>query len=79
MKQELPLVTPAGLCPGNGSLEWQTTGGGCRLESLELVEADPAPLQRLLDAVGYKARVRAGERSMRLELQCPKGRVTFTL
>jgi hypothetical protein len=56
-----------------------TSPGGCRLESLELVEADPAPLQRLLDAVGYKARVRAGERSMRLELQCPKGRVTFTL
>jgi len=56
-----------------------TSPGGCRLESLELVEPDPAPLQRLLDAAGYKASVRPGERSMRLALECPKGRVSFRL
>ena len=45
----------------------------------ELVEPGPAPLQRLLDAAGYKASVRPGNRSMRLALQCPKGPATFTL
>jgi len=56
-----------------------TSPGGCRLESFELADPHPEALRRLFDAVGYKAVLRAGERAMRLELQCPKGTVSFSL
>lgn len=56
-----------------------TSPVGCQLDSFELVEPQPAPLQRLFDAVGYKASLRAGDRSMRLTLACGKGKVSFAL
>jgi hypothetical protein len=54
-----------------------TSPAGCRLEGVELAEPEPAQLQRLFDAVGFRAALRAGERSMRLTLDCPKGPVSF--
>lgn len=55
-----------------------TSPAGCRLEGLELVEPEPTRLRRLFDAVGYKPNLRAGERAMRVTLECPKGRVSFS-
>ncbi len=65
---------------GPGTAHPSTTSpGGCRLGTLELAEPHPEQLQRLFDAVGYKAALRAGERGLRLTLQCPKGAVSFAL
>lgn len=52
---------------------------GCQLGSLELADPEPAALQRFFEAVGYKARVSPGERSMRLTLECRGGKVSFPL
>jgi hypothetical protein len=56
-----------------------TSPGACRLLRLGLFDPHPEALRRLFDVVGYKADLRAGERAMRLELQCPKGPVSFSL
>ena len=56
-----------------------TSPGGCRLDGFELTDPNPARLQGLFDAVGYAPALRAGERGMRVTLQCPRGRVAFVL
>ncbi len=65
---------------GPGTAHPSTTSpGGCRLGALELADPHPEQLRRLFDAVGYQAALRAGERSMRLTLECSKGTVSFAL
>jgi len=54
-----------------------TSSGGCRLASIDLVDPAPAALRRLLETAGFAATVREGPMSMRVTLECAKGRVTF--
>jgi hypothetical protein len=55
----------------------RTAPGGCRLDTIELRERNPAPLQKFLAALGYSGAVRSGEPGMVVRLVCPKGKVTF--
>ena len=55
-----------------------TSPGGCRLAMLELSVPEPARLQELFKAVGYTLELRRGPHSFRFQLDCPKGRATFT-
>jgi len=55
-----------------------TSPGGCTLEALELSEPEPARLEALFHAAGYRLPVRKDSvRASRLVLDCPRGRVSF--
>ena len=55
-----------------------TSPTGCSLESVEFVEPNAAPLDRLLAALGIDAEVRSGPSAqMRVTVTCRSGRVVF--
>jgi hypothetical protein len=55
-----------------------TSPGGCRLVSFELVVTETSRLEEFFKAVGYQATIRSGSpRSLRLTVECPRGRVSF--
>jgi len=55
-----------------------TSPAGCSLESVEIVEPNAAPLNRLLAVLGIAAEVRSGPTArMRVTVACLSGRVVF--
>jgi hypothetical protein len=54
-----------------------TSPTGCRLESLDIRESDPAALQKFFTAVGFAGTVSARSRGMVANVACPKGKVAF--
>src|ERR1043166_7498486 len=56
-----------------------TSPRGCRLVCLELVQPDTTRLSAFLRAAGYEPALRRGKAlSMRVDLDCPRGRVSFS-
>jgi len=57
-----------------------TAPGGCRLVTIEVVAPDTTRLHDFLKAAGHPAVLRAGSpRGLRFSLDCPRGRVSFSL
>lgn len=54
-----------------------TAPKGCRLESLDVREPDPAPLRTFFAAVGFSGAVSARSRGMVATVRCRKGKVVF--
>jgi hypothetical protein len=77
-------VDPLGLTPF--FIEWSkdtlhpstTSPAGCTLVKMELTHRTPGRLQSLFKAVGFSATISSGEPpSMKVTLDCPRGRVEF--
>jgi hypothetical protein len=57
-----------------------TSPGGCRLVTMEVVAPDTTRVHDLLKAAGHSTMLRAGSpRGLRFSLDCPRGRVSFSL
>jgi len=57
-----------------------TSPGGCRLVTMEVVAPDTTRVHDLLKAAGHSTALRAGSPGgIRFSLDCPRGRVSFSL
>jgi hypothetical protein len=55
-----------------------TAPPGCGLTSVTLLDPDPAPLAKLVEAMGLAVKVReSSRRSLAFELACPRGAAVF--